>query len=127
MTERDEKYNGFPRLVAETDQLQPAPGPLKGGGGDGTSNEMEARVKALEDRFTRVETKLDAIATDIAYMKGKMEGLPTAIVFGELKGRVDSLPTTAKIAAVVGMVVGPIGLIVTILLRWSDIVASIKP
>ncbi|OWV89853.1 hypothetical protein ATY78_18355 [Rhizobium sp. R635] len=78
---------------------------------------MEARVEALEKKFDKIDGKLDSIANDMAYIKGKIEGLPSASAFGELKGRVDSLPTTAKVASIVGM----IGVGITILTKWSEL------
>lgn len=97
---------------------------LKGGGGDGTSGDMEARVKALENQFAMMDSKLDTILaevrgahTDVAYLKGKAESMPSATAFGELKGRVDSLPTTAKAATLLGIAVAA----TTILLRWEEI------
>ncbi|MER9964025.1 hypothetical protein NKJ72_24340 [Mesorhizobium sp. M0045] len=94
---------------------------LKTGGGDGTSGEMEARVKALEDKFDKIDSKLTTIGNDISYLKGKSEGLPTAIAFGELKGRVDSLPTTAKMAGLIGIAVG----LATIITKWVEIKAAL--
>ncbi|MBZ9760339.1 hypothetical protein LB553_05545 [Mesorhizobium sp. CA8] len=90
---------------------------LKHGGGDGTSGGMEARVKSLEDKFEKIDTKLTGIATDLAYLKGKSEGAPSAKDFGELKGRVEALPTTSKLATVIGIV----GAIVAIVTKWADI------
>lgn len=59
---------------------------LKDGGGDGTFDAMEARVKALEDRFEKMDSKLDTIIgdisslrTDLAYLKGKVDSMPTSL------------------------------------------------
>jgi hypothetical protein len=95
---------------------------LQNGGGGGNDGGMEARVSALEKKFDKIESKLDSIGTDMAYIKGKIEGLPSAATFGELKGRVDSLPTTAKVATIIGIAAG----LVTILTRWADIIAILK-
>lgn len=98
------------------------------GGDDGSGGDMEARVKTLENRFERIDAKLDAITQDLgslrvdsAYMKGKIEGMPSAAAFGELKGRVDSLPTTAKSAGLLGIAVAAI----TIFNNWEKISAAI--
>lgn len=91
----------------------------KGGGSSGDGG-MEARVTALEKKFDKIDSKLDSIANDMAYIKGKIEGLPSASAFGELKGRVDSLPTLSKIATLVGFAVAAI----TILNNWSAIKAA---
>lgn len=46
------------------------------GGGSGMSNDMEARVKALESRTDRIEGKLDTIIEKVAGMEGEMRRLP---------------------------------------------------
>ena len=104
---------------ADFDDRRERRDPLKAAGGGGTSGPMDPRIDALEKAFLRMEVKLDAIATDVAFLKGKVEGMPTAIAFGELKGRVDSLPTTGKMAAIVSIAGG----IVTLILKWPDIIA----
>ena len=97
--------------------------PLKTGGGSGTfDGVLESRVKALEDKFDRIDGKLTAIGSDLSYLKGKAEGAPSAQAFGELKGRVDSLPTTAKVATLLGIAVA----LLTIISKWSDIVVMLK-
>lgn len=93
---------------------------LKSGDGGDTFDPMEPRVRALEEKFGKVESKLDTIVTDLAYLKGKFESAPTAKDFGELKGRVDSLPTTAKLATLLGIAVAAI----TILNNWDKISAA---
>ncbi|MBN9601844.1 MAG: hypothetical protein J0G33_02825 [Afipia felis] len=92
---------------------------LKSGGGGGTFDGMEPRVAALEKGFERIEKKLDTLLTDVAEMKGQLKGMPSAIAFGELKGRVDSLPTTAKVASLLGIAVA----IVTLITKWDSILA----
>ena len=96
--------------------------PLKAAGGGGTSGPMDPRVDALEKAFLRMDVKLDAITTDLAYVKGKLEGMPTAIAFGELKGRVDSLPTTGKIAAIISIAGG----LVALILKLPEILAFLQ-
>lgn len=90
-----------------------------GGGGDRFDPMLEPRVKALEDRFARMDAKLDILINDVAYMKGRLESAPSAIAFGELKGRVDSLPTTAKMASLIGIAVA----FLTLVAKWGDILA----
>ncbi len=41
----------------------------------------------------------------MAEIKGKVSGMPSGLVFGELKGRVDSLPTMAKISTLLAIAV----------------------
>lgn len=55
---------------------------LNQGGGGGTFDGMEARVRALEDRFEKMDSKLDAIGKDLAYLKGKIDMLPTTLQLG---------------------------------------------
>jgi hypothetical protein len=92
---------------------------LKSSGGGGTFDGMEPRVAALEKGFERIEKKLDTLLTDVAEMKGQLKGMPSAIAFGELKGRVDSLPTTAKVASLLGIAVA----IVTLITKWDSVLA----
>jgi hypothetical protein len=58
---------------------------------------MEKRVKALEDDMKRV-------LQDTAEIKCMLRAAPSAIEFGELKGRVNSLPTMGKAAAMLSIV-----------------------
>lgn len=87
---------------------------LPSGGGGGTFDSMEARVKTLEDDMKK-------ILQDTAEIKGMLRAAPSAVDFGELKGRVNALPTTAKVASIVGIV----GVLITIVLRWGDLMAMI--
>lgn len=50
---------------------------LKSGGGDGTSGGMETRVKALEDKFDKIDSKLDGIVKDAAEIKGRLSSMPS--------------------------------------------------
>jgi hypothetical protein len=52
---------------------------LKGGGGGGTYDGMEARVAALEKVFEKVDTKLDTIIRDMSYLKGKVDAMPSTL------------------------------------------------
>lgn len=55
---------------------------LPSGGGGSTFDPMEARVKALEDRFEKMDSKLDAIGKDLSYLKGKVDMLPSTLQLG---------------------------------------------
>jgi hypothetical protein len=114
-----------PDLKIVTDDWASTVPTLKGGDGGGTSDGMEARVKRLEDDMSEVSKDLKAIRVDLAYIKGKLEGMPSATAFGELKGRVDSLPTMAKAATMLGIAVAAI----TILNNWEAVrtVFSVTP
>lgn len=50
--------------------------PLQSGGGGGTFDVMEARVKVLEDRMGRVESKLDNVLERVSGIEGEMRRLP---------------------------------------------------
>ena len=91
-----------------------------GGGEPPGGDELEARVTALEKKFDKIETKLDSIGNDLAFIKGRIDGLPSAAAMGELKGRVDSLPTLAKIATLIGLATAAI----TILNNWPAMKAA---
>lgn len=73
---------------------------LKGGGGDGTFDDMERRVTALEKVFEKMDAKLDKLVSDsgalrieLAEVKGRVSALPDARAFGELKGKLDTMPS----------------------------------
>jgi len=91
---------------------------LKSGDGGGTFDDMAHRVAFLEQSFEKMDVKLDIIIGDsarlreqVAYLQGKIETPPSGESFGELRGRVNSLPTTAKLASLLGLVVGAIAII----------------
>ncbi len=57
---------------------------LKSGGGGGTSDDMDARLKLLEYRaeqadkmFARIDGKLDGMAKDLSEVKGRISAMPT--------------------------------------------------
>lgn len=55
---------------------------FKSGGGSGMDGNMEARVKALEEKFEKMDSKLDAIGKDLARLSGKVDMLPTTLQLG---------------------------------------------
>ncbi len=87
---------------------------LKSGGGGGTFDGMETRVKSLEEDMKK-------LLQDTAEIKGMLRAAPSAIEFGELKGRVNSLPTTSKVAALLAIAVA----VITVITRWSDLMAAL--
>ncbi len=76
----------------------------------GTFEAMEQRVKALEDDMKRV-------LQDTAEIKGMLRAAPSAIEFGELKGRVNSLPTMGKAAAMLSIATA----VIVILNNWTAV------
>jgi hypothetical protein len=72
---------------------------LKGGGGDGTFDDMEGRVTALEKAFEKVDSKLDTIVRDTSYLKGKIDAMPSTL---QLLGFVVAIFVAAGIARYFG-------------------------
>jgi hypothetical protein len=50
--------------------------PLKSGGGGGTFDDMESRVKRLEEDSKEMRSDLKTIVRELAEMKGILSGLP---------------------------------------------------
>lgn len=91
------------------------------GGEPPEGDQLEARVRALEDKFDKIDGRLASIGNDMSYLRGKFESAPDAKDFGELKGRVDSLPTTGKLATLLGIAVAAI----TILNNWDKVTQAL--
>lgn len=53
------------------------PAPLNGDGGGGTYDDMEARVKRLEDDGKELRHDLKTIMRDISEIKGRVNAMPT--------------------------------------------------
>lgn len=73
---------------------------LKGSGGGGTFDDMEARVSRLEQLFDKIDAKLDKLGEDIgsvkldmSMVKGRVMVLPDANAFGQLQGKISGMPT----------------------------------
>lgn len=112
----DQSNNVDLRLLQETSKQQIEElRTLKSGGGGGTFDDMEARVKSLEDDMKK-------ILQHTAEIKGMLRSAPSAIEFGELKGRVNSLPTTAKAATLLSIAVAAI----TIINNWDRIYSLLQ-
>ena len=95
---------------------------MESGGGDGTPDGMEARVKTLEDDMKEIRSDLKALRLDTAEIKGKLSGMPSAEALGQLRGRVESLPTTARLAGLLAIAVA----IFTLVTKWSDVIAVLR-
>lgn len=80
---------------------------------------MEPRVSALENDMKEIRSDIKTLLIDIAEIKGMMRAAPTAKDFGELKGRVESLPTSARVASIVAIATA----LITLLLKWKEIAA----
>lgn len=114
-------------MSSKVDEIKAeAEGTLKGGGGGGTFNDMEARVTALEALAKQTNEKLDKlidkasrIEVDVARLDGKVTALPKAEDFGHLRGRVDSLPTIPKIAGLMAIAVA----VITLVNNWETVKA----
>ena len=94
---------------------------LKSGDGGGTFDDMEPRIKALEDDMKEIKKDLKALLIDTAEIKGTLKSMPSPSLLGELKGRVDSLPTLGKLASLLAIAVAAI----TIINNWAAIKAVI--
>jgi hypothetical protein len=114
--------------LAELESQSEAPDiPLKGGGSGGTSGGMDdGRITAIEKRLDRFEAKFDMLIDRVSEMKGQLGAMPSAATFGEIKGalgklegRIDSLPSTAKMSGIVAIVTG----IAVFLLKAPELVA----
>jgi hypothetical protein len=88
-------------LDARRDAIQSVPPGLSGGDGGSTSDGMEARVKVLEDKFDRIESKLDGISKDIGELK---------VGLAHVRGKLDSMPSTITLLGFVLAVLGIAGL-----------------
>lgn len=120
MAEND-RYRSRLRVVGNDNEEPPA---LKSSGGGGTYDDMEPRVIALEEGLKRIEGKIDTLVERTFEMKGQLSAMPSAVTFGDirgalgkLEGRIDRLPTTAKVGALVGIIGG----VVLILTKWLEI------
>lgn len=101
----------------------PAP-PLPPSDGGGISGDMEARVRALENRADRVDAKLDNVVSllaqlqaDLSFVRGKLDALPTSKDLttlsdrlsamngdvSKISGRVDGLPTLGRLSALLAL------------------------
>lgn len=68
----DSSYGGYdPEKVVD---LRPR---LKSGDGGGTFDNMEARVKKLEDDFKDIKGDLKSLLKDVAEIKGRVSAMPT--------------------------------------------------
>jgi hypothetical protein len=50
---------------------------LKSGGGGGTFDDMEARVKRLEDDMSELKSHVKAMRADLSYIRGKLDAMPS--------------------------------------------------
>lgn len=76
MAERDQYRPAYPRLVLNDNGSQSS---LKSGGGSGTFDGMEPRVAALEKAVEKMDSKLDILIRDAAYLKGKVDAMPSTL------------------------------------------------
>ncbi|WP_315729142.1 hypothetical protein [Bradyrhizobium sp. SZCCHNS2015] len=67
------------RSYQQTSDLSGRDPALKGGGGDGTFDDMERRVTALEKAFEKVDSKLDTIIKDTSFLRGKVDAMPSTL------------------------------------------------
>lgn len=85
---------------------------------------MEARITSLENDVKEIKSDVKSLSKnfseaskELAEIKGMLTSLPSAESFGHLRGRIDSLPTTAKMAVLLTMAVA----VMTIVTKGSEI------
>lgn len=83
---------------------------LKGGGGGGTFDDMETRVKLLEFRaeqteklLAKMDSKLDGLVKDVSEIKGKVANAPTVWTIWQTNA--------ALLATVVAVAIGTVALL----------------
>ena len=74
--------------------------PLKSGSRGGTFDDMEPRVRALEDKFLVIEIKLDRLADDMKDLIGIVKKLNDDVM--EIKGRLSEIPNTWQMVGICG-------------------------
>ena len=75
---------------------------LSGGGGDGTSGDMEARVAQLETDMREVKANTRTISDTLIRIEGKLDLKATSIEVAELKGKLDSKASAADLGMMSG-------------------------
>jgi len=115
----DPKYSGYnPEKVIDLSSRRKSGDPPPPGDG-----ELEARVIRVESDLKEIKGDLKTLLRETAEINGRVQMMPSAAAFGELKGRVDVLPTTTKIAALLAIAVA----ILTIIGKWPDLIRFISP
>lgn len=98
---------------------------LKAGGGGGTFDGMEARVKALEDDMKEIKSDLKKLLIDSAEVKGRLSVVAMKADVEAVKG--DILP---KVTELSGQMKGTLGFwqflvvvggVLAIILRWPEL------
>lgn len=99
---------------------------LQTGGGGGTFDGMEARVKHLEEDMKEVKTDLKKIQSTLDQLVGRVEKFATAEALGQIKGRVDKIPTTPGILGLIALATLVGGAILSGAHYWGVIVTLPK-
>lgn len=71
--------NSTYRVIDSSEDIKDDDPVLQHGGGGGNDGRMEKRIEALEQKFDKMNDKLDAIGKDLSYLRGKVDTLPTTI------------------------------------------------
>ena len=85
--------------------------PLKSGGGSGTFDDMEQRVRVLEDKFIAIEFKLDRISDDLKALTEIVKNLASEMKklngeVMEIKGKLSNMPSTWQVIGICGSMIG---------------------
>lgn len=138
MTKQSDLYDNIVPIRDDVKIGEPG-APLKGGGGGGTFDGMdglqalEKRVGALEGKLDKMELGLQGIALQLAEIKGGLAGFATKddiaairAQLGKVEGRIDALPTMAKMSILVGLAVLFLTAVGGILHFWGFVVQAPK-
>ena len=78
------------------------------------------RVARLEQGIQSLERKLSSIEVTLGRIEGQLHQLPKATEFGEVKGRVASLPTYWQMLAMIVSVFGAGAAIVFAVMKFAS-------
>lgn len=88
---------------------------FKSGGGGGMDGDMEARVKSLEEKFEKMDSKLDTILLDLASMKASLASKDDVARIGERVSKLEGSALTFWQFLIV------MGALLAIVLRWPEL------
>ncbi|ASL41516.1 MULTISPECIES: hypothetical protein [Acetobacter] len=75
-----------------------------GGSGGGDDGDMERRIAKLEDKLETLQVTLTSIQVTLATVATKNDVKNVEVELAGIKGKIDNIPTTAKVAAIIAIV-----------------------
>lgn len=93
------------RVVRDVEDAADVSRTLKGGGGDGTFNDMEARVVKLEDKLDKVIERLGDVRERLVAVETKIDNLPTKDYLDDKFGKM-----LTRMGIMIGAIIGLVGL-----------------